>query len=45
MVGVMFDVSRGGVLTVDSLKFFLRKLAVMGVNTVLLYLEDVYEVC
>jgi len=43
MAGVMLDVSRGAVLTVDSIKFFLRKLALMGINTLLLYLEDVYE--
>ena len=30
--GVMFDCSRNAVLTPDSLRFFLRKMALMGLN-------------
>jgi hypothetical protein len=40
----MFDLSRNGVLTVESFKFMLRKMALMGLNSVMLYLEDTYEI-
>lgn len=43
-IGPMFDLSRNGVLTLDSFKFLLRKMALMGLNTVMLYLEDTYEI-
>lgn len=43
-IGPMFDLSRNGVLTVDSFKFMLRKMALMGMNSVMLYLEDTYEI-
>ncbi|MVP00614.1 beta-N-acetylhexosaminidase [Paenibacillus lutrae] len=43
-VGPMFDLSRNAVLTVDSFKLMLRKMALMGMNTVMLYLEDTYEI-
>lgn len=43
-IGPMFDLSRNGVLTVDSFKLMLRKMALMGMNTVMLYLEDTYEI-
>lgn len=42
--GVMPDVSRNAVLKKEQLYFFLRKMAVMGLNTLLLYIEDVYEI-
>lgn len=42
-IGPMFDLSRNGVLTVESFKFMLRKMALMGLNTVMLYMEDTYE--
>ncbi|MBS5480828.1 MAG: beta-N-acetylhexosaminidase [Clostridiales bacterium] len=42
--GAMFDCSRNAVLTVDAVKYFLRQMAVMGLNTLLLYTEDTYEV-
>ncbi|GIO35410.1 N-acetyl-beta-D-glucosaminidase [Paenibacillus antibioticophila] len=42
-IGPMFDLSRNGVLTLESFKFMLRKMAVMGLNTVKLYMEDTYE--
>ncbi|WP_028543727.1 beta-N-acetylhexosaminidase [Paenibacillus taiwanensis] len=43
-VGPMFDLSRNAVLTLDSFKFMLRKMALMGMNTVMLYMEDTYEI-
>lgn len=43
-LGVMLDVSRNAVLTVESLKRLFRRFALMGINTVQLYMEDVYEV-
>lgn len=42
--GVMLDVSRNAVLKVDEVQGLLRKLAVMGLNVVMLYTEDTYEV-
>jgi hexosaminidase len=43
-IGPMFDISRNAVLTVDSFKFMLNKMALMGLNTVMLYMEDTYEI-
>lgn len=43
-IGPMFDLSRNAVLTVDSFKFMLNKLALMGMNTVMLYMEDTYAI-
>ncbi|MCR8641320.1 beta-N-acetylhexosaminidase [Paenibacillus sp. N1-5-1-14] len=43
-VGVMFDVSRNGVLRVDSIKRFIRLMAVMGMDTLMLYTEDTYTI-
>lgn len=43
-LGVMLDVSRNAVLTVGSLKRMFRHFALMGINTVQLYMEDVYEI-
>ncbi|OAB40082.1 beta-N-acetylhexosaminidase [Paenibacillus glacialis] len=40
--GAMFDVSRNGVLKVDSIKKFIRIMAVMGLNTFMLYTEDTF---
>lgn len=40
--GAMFDVSRNGVLKVDSIKEFVRIMALMGMNALLLYLEDCF---
>ncbi|HEX9115120.1 MAG TPA: beta-N-acetylhexosaminidase, partial [Anaerolineae bacterium] len=42
--GAMFDVSRNAVLTVKSIKDLLRKMALMGLNLLMLYTEDTYEV-
>jgi len=41
-LGVMLDVSRNGVLKVESIKKLFRHFALMGINTVQLYMEDVY---
>jgi len=43
-MGVMFDCSRNAVLTVDTVKNLLRRCALMGINAVMLYTEDTYEV-
>ena len=42
--GVMLDLSRGAVLTVESVKEFLRDMAMLGMNYLQLYLEDTYTV-
>lgn len=44
LLGVQFDVSRNGVLTPESVRALLRRSALMGVNAVVLYAEDTYEV-
>ena len=43
-VGPMFDCSRNAVLTPEAMRFFLRKMALMGLNLGMLYTEDTYEV-
>lgn len=43
-IGPMFDLSRNAVLTVDGFKSMLNKMALMGMNTVMLYMEDTYEI-
>lgn len=40
--GIMFDCSRNAVLTIDTLQFFLKKMALMGLNLGMLYTEDTY---
>lgn len=42
--GVMFDASRNAVLKPDAIRFFLRKMALMGLNLGMMYTEDTYEV-
>ncbi len=42
--GVMFDCSRNAVLRPEALRFFLRKMALMGLNLGMMYTEDTYEV-
>jgi len=42
--GVMIDVSRNAVLTVTSIKELLQKMALMGLNLLMLYTEDTFEV-
>ncbi len=41
--GAMFDMSRNAVMNVDTVKFLLRKMALMGQNMFMLYTEDTYE--
>lgn len=43
-IGLMFDCSRNGVLRVETVKYLLRRLALMGFNLFMLYTEDTYEV-
>lgn len=42
--GVMLDCSRNSVLTVETIKKYIRLLAALGMNTLMLYTEDTYEV-
>ena len=42
--GAMVDMSRDSVMRVDTVKFWLRKMALMGMNTFMLYTEDTYEI-
>ncbi len=42
--GVMIDMSRNAVMHLDGIKSFMRLLKKMGYNTVLLYMEDTYEI-
>lgn len=44
MTGAMLDASRNGVLTVREIQSLLRKMAVMGLNMLMVYTEDTYEV-
>ncbi|VEU80312.1 family 20 glycosylhydrolase [Haploplasma axanthum] len=41
--GTMIDLSRGAVFNVNYIKELIRKKAMMGVNEIWLYMEDVYE--
>ena len=43
-LGVMIDMSRNAVMSMDGLKRFLPLLRKMGYNCVMLYTEDTYEV-
>ena len=42
--GVMIDLSRAGVMTVDALKNYMEHMALFGLNALMLYMEDVYEI-
>ncbi|AHF92246.1 glycoside hydrolase [Opitutaceae bacterium TAV5] len=44
MLGVMLDVSRNGVLRPESVRKFIRHLALMGIRQLMLYTEDTYEI-
>ena len=44
MNGTMMDVSRNAVLSVPAVKHLLRKLSLLGQNTLMLYTEDTYEI-
>ncbi len=41
--GVMIDVSRRAVLKVETVKMLIRYMALMGLNRLMLYTEDTYE--
>ena len=43
-LGVMIDMSRDAVMSLDGLKRYLPLLAKMGYTTIFLYTEDTYEV-
>lgn len=43
-VGPMFDLSRNAVMKVESFKEMFRRLALMGFDSTMLYMEDTYEV-
>lgn len=43
-VGVMFDLSRNGVLSVEGLTDYFEYMAMMGLNQAMLYMEDTYEI-
>lgn len=43
-VGVMWDLSRNAVLRVEAWEVLLQKFALLGINTVQLYMEDVYQI-
>lgn len=42
--GMMLDVSRGRVITVETAKDLLEYMALMGLNMMMLYTEDTYEI-
>lgn len=42
-LGIMLDCSRNAVMTVNHVKLWLRRLALLGYNMVMLYTEDTYE--
>ncbi|MBE6690187.1 MAG: beta-N-acetylhexosaminidase [Ruminococcaceae bacterium] len=42
--GAMVDMSRNAVMNVPTVKMMLRKMALMGMNTFMLYTEDTYEI-
>lgn len=42
--GVMLDLSRNSVMTVSSLKKYADYMALMGLNQLYLYIEDIYEI-
>lgn len=43
-LGAMLDASRNGVLRIESMEYLLRRMALMGLNLVMLYTEETYEV-
>lgn len=42
--GPMIDLSRNAVMTLETLKYMIRKSVLMGLNTFYLYIEDNYEI-
>ncbi|MCH1624131.1 beta-N-acetylhexosaminidase [Fredinandcohnia quinoae] len=43
-VGPMFDLSRNAVMNIKTFKMMIRKLALMGLDSAMLYMEDTYEI-
>lgn len=43
-IGAMFDCSRNAVMKLETVKSLLRKMALMGLDTLMLYTEDTYEI-
>lgn len=43
-IGLMIDMSRNAVMSIDALKNFLPVLKKMGYNSIMLYTEDTYEI-
>lgn len=43
-LGVMLDCSRNAVVNVETVKRFIRQIAIMGYHTLQLYTEDTYEI-
>ena len=43
-LGIMLDCSRNAVFTVDYLKSYLERLAILGYNMVMLYTEETYQI-
>ena len=43
-VGAMVDMSRGAVMTVGAVKRYVNELSALGMNFLMLYTEDTYEV-
>ena len=44
-MGIMLDMSRAGVMKVEKVKEYIEYMALCGLNSLMLYMEDVYEVC
>ena len=42
--GILFDCTRGNIITVEHFKHWLRRLALMGYNLAMLYTKDAYQV-
>ena len=44
MFGIMLDCSRNAVMTLPNLKRYMRRLAILGYNMLMLYTEDTYRI-
>jgi hypothetical protein len=44
MNGIMIDASRNGVMTVEAIQLLMRKMAIIGLDVVMIYTEDTFEV-
>ena len=43
-LGMLFDCTRGNIITVEHFKYWLRRLALMGYNLAMIYTKDAYQV-